>query len=196
MRIVFITALCVSVMALGMPVNASDSKFDFNKILKAGKEVKKGIDAVSATSSSYSQSRRRRDNDKVKATSEIEGLEIKVKSCTADDNDNVIIVFTLENLNNYDAVCDFRESEAYDDEGNHYSGEVVRFAPANEQFRQHCEAKLPSGIPTKYKMRIKDVDPAASMLKKVTISFYELPIGSMTGKVSIVNLPIKRAGDD
>lgn len=207
MKKVFLTVLSVVIAALCMFANASDSQFKLKKLLKeagkeVGKEVKKEWKAAGATSTetstswTSSSSSTRRDDGRLKATSEIEGLEIKVKSCTADENDNVIIVFTLENLNKRDAECDFRPSEAYDDEGNHYSGDAIRFAPSNEQFSQNCVAKLPSGIPTKYRMRIKDVDPAASMLKKVKIAFYELPIGSMTGCVNIVNLPIKRVGDE
>jgi hypothetical protein len=204
MKKVFLIFVCAIAAMSFNPAYSDEAQF--KKLLKkAGGELQKilevSVNNASSTSSSStstsSKASNRRDDGKLKTESHIEGLEIKVKSCNADDNDNVIIIFTLENLNDYNAECSFRETQVYDDEGNCYEGEkYIRFAPANEQFKEYCDAKLPSGIPTKYKMRIRNVDPAASMLKMVTINLYELPIGSMTGDLQIKNLPITREGDE
>lgn len=144
----------------------------------------------------------RRDDSKVRTISEIEGLNVKVKSCTADDNDNVFITFTIENTNDFtEGEIYFRESvaKAFDDEGNVYEGEKsIRFARGTDKFMSWCPVVLPTKIPTKYRMRISNVDPAASVLKEVVFELYQ-PLHTserFMGLIHLKNVPIKRAGDE
>ncbi len=199
---------CALALTIITPVHNAVASGDFLKeigkgVTEIGKDVLNGVlngnDNQRSSSAPSSKPRVRKDDGRLKAVSNIEGLNIKVKNCYTDENDNVIIIFILENLNDYNATCDFRpdDSEAYDDEGNIYQGsKYIKYAPVNESFGQYHEAKLPSGVPTKYKMKIANVDPAATVLKQVKIYLYELPIGSMTGSLYLKNVPIQREGDE
>lgn len=152
---------------------------------------------------SQAASRSRRDDGKLKTVSEIEGVNLKVKSCTADDNDNVILTFTLENTNDFtdnEIYLNPYEAKAYDDEGNIYATEKsIRFARGNEQYQQgNCAISLPIEIPTKYRMRISNVDPAASVLKEIVIKIGQ-PLHTdqrFQGFIHLKNVPIKRSGDE
>lgn len=129
----------------------------------------------------------------------IEGISLKVKTCKRDLNDDVIITFTLENYSSHGAECQLRsgDSRAFDEEGSVYEGgDIISFAGKDGLFHDCYDAKLPKDIPVKYRMRIKNVDPDATVFRKVSIFMYELPIGSLTGSVYILNLPITRPGDN
>ncbi len=206
MRNLFKTVLCALMVALCISANASESQFKLKKVLKAaGKELEREWNAASSESTSASTSStttRRRDDGRLKVTSEVEGIVVKVKSCTADDNDNVTIVFTLENTNNFtQEEVSMRGSlaTAYDDEGNVYKGEDnIKFASGTDQFFRGCWVDLPIEIPTKYRMRISDVDPAATVLKEVLIQL-DQPLHTdqkFQGKIYLRNVPITRQGDE
>lgn len=199
MRKLFLIVFCVVISILNMNISAKKKK---------DQKIKEGIETVISSifggsggtnnqTTPPKPSPKKEEDNGIKAISGIEGLEVKVKTCEADENDNVVIVFTIKNVSKHDARCQIRSgsSEAYDDEGNIYKGNSIRFALANETFMENCEAGLPRDVTTKYKMKISEVDPAASKLDLVKIYLYELPIGSMTGDLKLKNLPITRPGD-
>lgn len=136
-------------------------------------------------------------NAQVSSKSDVEGISIKLKKCNRDENDNVTLIFTLLNDSGSKAVCQLRcgNSEAYDDEGNVYKNDKLRFSSSDGRFQENWDADLPKDIAVKYRMKIKDVDPDATVLKQVSIYMYELPIGTMNGKVHLYNVPISRPGD-
>ncbi len=201
MRNLFKTLLCALMVALSISANASESQFKLKKVLKAaGKELEREWNAASSESTSASTSStttRRRDDGRLKVTSEVEGIVVKVKSCVADDNDNVIIIFSLENLKDNEFINRFWAdySKVYDDEGNLYEkSKSIVFAPYNEAFGLNDMINLPSEIPMKFKMKISDVDPAASVLKMVKINIGQYT-GDFNNNIYIKNLPITRPGD-
>ncbi len=135
-------------------------------------------------------------NGGLKANSEIEGLEVKVKTCHADANGNVIVSFTLKNVA-FNEVIKYGvrgyASEVYDDEGNLYNGEgVLKVSDSKGIFENWCDAKLPKNVPMKYKLKIPGVDSSASNLSMVRIFLYNT--GSC-GYVCFENVPILREGD-
>ena len=137
------------------------------------------------------------NNGKLRSSSDVEGISVKVKKCFRDENDNVTLIFTLLNDSGSKAVCQLRagNSVAYDDEGNSYKDNRLRFSAPDGRFQENWDAELPNDIAVKYRMRIKDVDPDAAVLKQVSIYMYELPIGTKNGKVHLYNVPISRPGD-
>lgn len=207
-NLLFVGRLLILIVCL--QANQAFADFKLGEFIKKGTEVVKQTGKIistvngessesnaSSASGSISQSTRG-DEGQLRAKSDIEGISIKVKTCKRDENDNVVIVFTLGNSSGSNAECQLRSgnSEVFDDEGNSYSGDkYIRFADMNERFQPVWDAKLPDGIPVKYRMKIINVDPDATMLKKVTIFMYELPIGSLTGRVHLYNVPISRPGD-
>lgn len=167
---------------------------DVNKAIKGiGSLIKAGR---KDNPESSSRSRRVRDDGKLKAKSEIDGVFVKVKSCKADANDNVEIVFTLENTLDKDirAALQGTYSIVYDDEGNTYEGSDIEFAKAKDPYRSSEYVSLPAGIPMKFKMKIKDLDSDAAVLRKVVIAGDPASWSRKTAIIS--NLPITREGDE
>lgn len=136
-------------------------------------------------------------NAQIRSNSDVEGIAVKVKKCNRDESNNVTLIFTLLNNSGSKAVCQLRSgnSVAYDDEGNSYKDDKLRFSSSEGRFQENWDAELPNDITVKYRMRIKDVDPDATVLKQVSIYMYELPIGTKNGKVHLYNVPISRPGD-
>lgn len=142
------------------------------------------------------RTRRLRDDGKLKAKSEIDGVLVKVKSCKADANDDVEIVFTLENTLDKDVKIALQPtySIVYDDEGNTYEGSDMEFAKFKDPYKCSVYVTLPSGIPMKFKMKLSDIDSDATILKKVVMGGDPASWSRKTAIIS--NLPITREGDE
>lgn len=194
-KVFYLIALLLSASVLAPAVSADDAKV--KKVLGGLVNVIAGATSGTTTSGTAS---RLVDDGKIKAITDVDGLVVKVKSCTANDNGNVVIVFTLENQTRNDMKLTLSKgaSEVYDDEGNVYKGhcysDVITFAlnDGTSLPGDGCSVNvsLPSGILTKYKVKIKDVDPVASMIKLVKIPF----MGNKTS-LTFKNIPITREGD-
>lgn len=203
MKKTIILSLVTIMTALLCPAEMSAQGF-WKKVQKAGKDIEKTLNGVSetlnsvsdnstSTTSGTSKTYTPGSDGRLSTSSEVDGIKLKVKSCNVDDENNAVIVFTLTN----NRPDDFREwfsnnsSEVYDDEGNVYQGsDKINYAPGNEVVYEHSvELKIPAGLTTKWKMRIRRVDPAATVLNKVRIRL-------TNGRCFyIYNLPITREGD-
>lgn len=201
MRKIITTIFCVLtvVMFSSIPV---DGKIPLKKILKEAGDIlttpsTSGTSSTSGTTSATSQykSPTRRDDGKLRVTTEHEGLKVKVKSCIVDQDDNAIIEFSVENQTNSDSNINFyrSDSEVYDDEGTCYTSKFISYSSSNGQFDSDFSVGIPSGIPVKARMRIKNIDPNASMLKLVNID--ALVGGMKRAYIQIRNLPLTREGD-
>ena len=165
----------------------------FQKLKKATEDIQNVVGSSKVATASAPTT----NNGKLRSSSDVEGISVKVKKCFRDENDNVTLIFTLLNDSGSKAVCQLRagSSVAYDDEGNSYKDNRLRFSSPDGRFQENWDAELPNDIAVKYRMRIKDVDPDAAVLKQVSIYMYELPIGTKNGKVHLYNVPISRPGD-
>ncbi len=201
MRKVFsLIALLLSVSIFTPTVSADDAKV--KKVVGGLLNVISGATSGASTSTTSTatgakSNMRRPDDGKLKATFDKDGIVTKIKSCTANDIGDVVIVFTLENQTNKDYRCRLlsEQTDVYDDEGNIYKGNnIISFAVANGEYNMYnCEVEIPAGMLLKYRIKIKDVDPAASMLKMVKSETYNGldPRNHLVFK----NVPITREGD-
>ncbi|MCM1520084.1 MAG: hypothetical protein NC098_04805 [Lachnoclostridium sp.] len=203
MKKTIILSLVTIMTSLLCPAEMSAQGF-WKKVQKAGKDIEKTLNGVSETLNSVSDNSTTTagtsktytpgSDGRLSTSSEADGIKLKVKSCNVDDENNAVIVFTLTNNrpDDYRGWFSNNSSEAYDDEGNLYQGsDIISYAPGNAVvYDYNSELKIPAGLTTKWKMRVRRVDPAATMLKKVRVrltnnqSFY------------IYNLPITREGDE
>lgn len=197
------TLKLIACLVLAMTCISTNAQ-DLKSLLKKGaKEV--GTTVIGTAISGNKESKNVsgfHGNDRLRVQTAIDGLSVKVKTCEADANGNVILTFTLENQTNKDASTNgfyASSSRANDDEGNEYIGKEysnspILFSKGNElDYRYYLDVNLPSGIPVKYKMKIIDVDPAARMLRLVTINLGGY--GNWHGNINLHNIPITREGD-
>ncbi len=149
------------------------------------------------TSSSYKTPTKRRDDGRIKAESELDCYKLKVKSCKVDDNDVATIEFSIENTSNYDisGYMTNYDSKAYDDEGTCYDGNYLSLAIGNGDFQPNVTFTLPAELSMKFRMRIKNVDPSASVFKRINIYTWN-HTKDQNGYMTIYNLPITREGDE
>ena len=85
-----------------------------------------------------------------------------------------------------------RFSQVYDDEGNYYEGEKIRFVADNDSDLLHVERD----IPRKMKIVIKDVDEYATSFRLCKIKYSSQDINGRTIKedvtMTIKELPFQR----
>lgn len=192
--------VCLVFTMTCFPTNAQD----LGSLLKKGaKEVGKKVVESAFSGNKGSKNVSVADgNYRLRVQTAIDGLSVKVKTCEEDANGNIILTFTLENQTNKDATTSGLNaiySKANDDEGNEYKGNEyssspILFSKGNElNYRSFINVDLPSGIPVKYKMKIIDVDPAARILRLVTINLNGT--NNWHGNINLHNIPITREGD-
>lgn len=199
-KFIFILAFVFAIGAYN-PANASG---DLKKILKKvgdelGKELVSTRSESTGTSSStsYKSPTKRRDDGRLKTESELDCYKLKVKSCTVDDNDVATIEFSVENLTDYDisGYMTNNDSKVYDDEGTCYDNNYISFATGNGDYHPNVSFTLPSDLSMKFRMRIKNVDPSASVFKRIIIYTWN-HTKNQNGYMTIYNLPITREGDE
>lgn len=203
-----LTIIGAMLLAMLMPVTNATAQNLFQKLKTTAEKIEKGVSELNGSKSKESKtvgssstellaSANPSTKGKVSSKSDVEGISVKVKKCFRDENDNVTLIFTLLNESGSKAVCQLRagNSVAYDDEGNVYKDDRIRFSSMDGGFQENWDADLPKDIAVKYRMRIKDVDDDAAVLKQVSIYMYELPIGTKNGRVHLYNVPISRPGD-
>lgn len=199
-KLIFILAF---VFTLGA-YNSANASGDLKKILKkVGDELGKELVSTrsestgSSSSSSYKSPTKRRDDGRLKTESDLECYKLKVKSCTVDDNDVATIEFSIENLTDKDisGYIGSYDSKVYDDEGTCYDDNYLSLAKANGDFDRNVSFTLPSELSMKFRMRIKNIDPSASVLKRVMINTWNYS-KNQNGYMTIYNLPITREGDE
>lgn len=194
--ILYLLCLVVALSVSTPTVNSTEPpRSKFQKLMKkAGKYAEKEFNKAIAPSES--------ETEKMTVKSEIEGLDVDVKSCQADAKGDVIISFTLENTTTTAAEepsLPTNSVKIFDNAGNSYGDDNVRFAKGRNGFeRYRLSIDLPSQVVLKYRMKIMDVDPEATVLKEVMFTVFE-PLHTdrrFNGKVFIRNLPITRTTDE
>lgn len=151
----------------------------------------------SSTSNPNKGGKKTRTTDtRLRVKTGLDGLVVKVKSCYVDQNDNAIIEFSVENQTDNDDTITFkaRGSEAYDDEGTCCTQKQISFSTPNGQFEEDLRIGIPSDVPVKVMMKIKDIDDVASMFKLVNINLWAQKAYKYE-TIQIKNLPIAREGD-
>lgn len=198
--------LLTLILALGAwnPANATG---DITKILKkVGNELvntalESSTSSSSTSTSSYKSPAKKRDDGKLKTESELECYKLKVKSCTVDDNDVAIIEFSIENTTDHDINGSLQcsDSKVFDDEGTcydySYNNSYLSMALGNGDFKNSVSFTLPSELSLKFRMKVKDIDPSASVLKRIIINIWNYT-KNQNGVMTIYNLPITREGDE
>ena len=114
-------------------------------------------------------------------------------------NNAVVVDFVITyngNGNRYFEISEGNETYIYDDEGNVYRGtNIAGWEPANIIVNVGNTGKrgteLPSGVPVKVRITIKDVDEFATLFPKMDLSCY-FGDGKGWHPISISNVPIPR----
>ncbi len=68
-------------------------------------------------------------------------------------------------------------------------------ALGNGDFKNSVSFTLPSELSLKFRMKVKDIDPSASVLKRIIINIWNYT-KNQNGVMTIYNLPITREGDE
>ncbi len=184
--------LVLTAISILIPLNAGadDILKGIGKFANKAGEVLTEIKKAGGTERREKEKETKR-NGKLRTTSDVEGVKLKIKSCTADEDDNVIIEYTLRNTTDRDikGYCDGDHVNAIDDEGNIYSGVGnVLFSQGKGEFVKFLyDSKYPAGLPVKFRIKIKNVEPEACKFERI-----DLYLNGFGGKVHAYNLPINR----
>lgn len=128
----------------------------------------------------------------IRCTTDYPDLEIKYKRTTVSGN-NVYVDFVMTYYGKDEmeiTVIDGHQTLFYDDEGNIYKGQGSGNSPyskiiADVGNTDSSTAVLPSGIPVKLRLTVKEVDEFSTSFTKAKISFissskwYEMQIGNV-----------------
>ncbi len=125
------------------------------------------------------------------ASCDLEGINIRVKTCIAEANGDVIVTFTMENVGkpSVNVLIMPTGHQAYDDEGNTYEWKSLAIAKGRDSFKcGSVQFNLPKDVPVKARLRISNVDSTASMFRLIKINMNK-------GWAYLKNIPITRDGD-
>ena len=183
--------------------NCADAQGFFNKIVKALDKVGKVIDLL-PTESSSNQSTTQMSTKQTRQASTIRqgsttinpgqiGLDIKIVSCEAFGN-KVMLNLMLYNSTNESLPINMRNygSEAYDDEGNKYSGEDITMRVGFDNLGYGFGLSLPSDVKVKVRIQISGIPESTKEIKSLKIDTYP----QTDNNIIIRNLPISREGDE
>lgn len=127
-------------------------------------------------------------------------FKVKVTRCEASGK-TVVIDMLWENTGSKDVyiTCRTYGSSAYDDEGNKFSGNgplKIMFGN-NGYYKDDLTDLLPSDLPVKVRLQIKDVPVSATMFRRVDINIYSNEWGGLDGPriLKLTNIPISHEGD-
>lgn len=183
--------------------NCADAQGFLNKIGKALDKVGKVIDQL-PTESSSNQKTTQMPAKQTRQASTIKqgsttinpghiGLDIKIVSCEAFGN-KVMLNLMLYNSTNESIPINMRNysSEAFDDEGNKYSGGDIRMRVGFDNLGDGFGFNLPSDVKAKVRIQISGIPESIKEIKSLKIDTYP-----QTDKNIIIrNLPISREGDE
>lgn len=164
-----------------------------DKVLKGVEKTNKILDEADkmfGNDNSSPSSSRRKQASGFKIVSPHPDIEIQFKRCIISGS-TVILDMIITNYGK-DATIQLGGSsytQVYDDMGNQYDKTSVSIADG--EMRDWQSALFPTEVPLKFRMQISDVNPEASMFKRINLNIYSKTI-KFDEVIIMYNVPITR----
>lgn len=164
-----------------------------DKVLKGVEKTNKILDEADkmfGNDNSSPSSSRRKQASGFQIVSPHPDIEIQFKRCIISGS-TVILDMIITNYGK-DATIQLGGSsytQVYDDMGNQYDKTSVSIADG--EMRDWQSALFPTEVPLKFRMQISDVNPEASMFKRINLNIYSKTI-KIDEVIILYNVPITR----
>lgn len=164
-----------------------------DKVLKGVEKTNKILDEADkmfGNDNSSPSSSRRKQASGFQIVSPHPDIEIQFKRCIISGS-TVILDMIITNYGK-DATIQLGGSsytQVYDDMGNQYDKTSVSIADG--EMRDWQSALFPTEVPLKFRMQISDVNPEASMFKRINLNIYSKTI-KFDEVIILYNVPITR----